>query len=286
MSRIAVVNRQNNMGDAMSQMRCLKEYKERHPEATLDFYTNLYLHWIVANHTDLFAHVFFSGPGGDPYGEALRGNYNEIIEFTIAVTRASEIGIVKAWGETTLGFAPSINRPYFLLTEEEKIQAQCQYIDVMQNPYPTKPPLRKSVILQLEAVSDGIRSFRQEDWNKIVGMIPEDVAIFYMAPIAWRWTNPLFPRPNLIVLPGYPIGATAALAQKVDAVFAVHSGPLFLAHAVDAQPIIQFGFSNGWPSGADNLLRIPEGEGENIFFPSNSSINWDAVQDAFNRYLL
>jgi hypothetical protein len=261
-------------------MRALKEWKEQHPELELDFYTNLYLHYIMASHSELFGAIYFDFD--DPMGKAQEGGYDDIKEFTVDWGWACEHGIVKAWGNKTLGFECSVNKPYFLLTEEEKVQALCQKSIVMNGQVEGKPGFRKCIVLQLEAVSDLKRSFRREEWNRIVDMIPGDVAIFYMAPISWIWANPLTPRPNLIVLPGYPIGETAALSQIVDAVYAVHSGPMFLAYAVGARPIIQFGFNDGGPEG---LLSIPEDEGENHFFPSNGEVNWDEIQDSINRHL-
>lgn len=279
MSRVLVVNRMNNMGDAMSQMRVLKEHRERNPDIVLDFVSNYYLHWIMANHSGLFDQVIFNL---DPnkYLDEHKSEYNDKIEFLSDWARACKEGIVKHWGKVNFGIPTSVNKPLFNLTEEEKLTAWAQLDWLMGVPMEGKPAFRKSIVLQLESVSSERRGFLKQDYNKVIEMIPDDVAIFYMAPLSWKWINPFSPKDNLIVLPGYPIGHTAALMQKVDAVIACHSGPMFLAIAVEAKHILQIAFEEEGPRG---LMEIEDSNGENIFFPSNRDINWEIIKEAIGR---
>jgi hypothetical protein len=277
-----VANRDNNFGDAMCQMRGLKEYQDSNHQA-LDFITCHYLHYVAAKHTDLFNNIYF---GDIDYvnsfvsGYQSKG-YEKLIEFRVDWGKAVSDGILRAWVEETLKFTPSTDKPYWIVSEEEKITAQCQYITLLNHPH-LNTQFRKSMILNLESVSDYNRGFRQEDWQRIVDMIPQDVAIFYPVPITWTFGNPLQSRRNLFVLPGYPMGVTAALHQLVDCVFVVHSGPIMIAHAVGAKRIIQINFNNG---GGSNLLVIPPDKGENITYNSNSEVNWDGLQEVINRNL-
>jgi hypothetical protein len=272
------------MGDAMCQMRGLKEYKDRNPGTELDFVSCHYLHYLMASHTDLFKSVkFVSQEEVNGLANSWQGNgYEKLIEFIIDWGAACRDGILRAWTEKTLGFTPSTDKPYFLLNEEEKVTARNQHSIVMNHPQPNKPTFRKSMVLQLESVSCNERGFLLSDWNRIVDMIPPDVAIFYMPPITWIHGNPFPPRPNLIVLPGYPVGETGAMMQMVDVVFTVHSGPLMLAYACDAKCIIQIGFNE---AGSPNLLKIPEGQGENLFIDTNRSVDWNQIQSLINKYL-
>ena len=280
-----VLNRQNNMGDTMCQMRGLKEYKDRNPGTELDFASCHYLHYLMATHTDLFRKVIFTTQ------EEINGlanswqsaGYEKMIEFTVDWAGACDHGILKAWTEKTLGFTPSTDKPYFLLSDEEKITARSNLGIVMTVPQPNKQVFRKSMVLNLESVSDGSRGFLIEDWNRVIDMIPKDVAIFYFAPMTWIWGNPLTPRPNLIVLPGYPIGESGAVMQLVDVNLMVHSGLLMLAYACNAKCILQVSFNAG---GSPNLLQIPEGQGENMAIASNREVDWGALQNLINKYLL
>lgn len=265
----------------MCQMRVLKEYKDNNK---MDFATCHYLHYVAAKHTDLFENVFFLGYDeinnwADTWREK---GYEKMIEFTIDWGRACQIGMTKAWGEHTFGFIPSEEKPYFLLSDEEKVTAECQYGIVMRHPHPNKPVFRKSIVLNLESVSSEARGFRQEDWERVIDMIPKDVAIFYPVPISWTYGNPLTPRPNLFIMAGWPVGLAGALSQLVDCVFVVHSGPLMLAYACNAKKIVHICFLE---NGSTNLVHIPEGQCENFYPQNNREVDWNGLQDLINRNL-
>ena len=279
-----VVNRQNNMGDAMNQMRVLLEYKQRNPGTKLDFISNHYLHYLMATHTDIFENILFTTTdevNGYAAGWQSKG-YERMIEFTVDWGRACEVGIMRAWSEHTLGFAPSTDKPYFILTEEEKVTAKSQHGIIMTHPQANKPSFRKSMVLNLESVSAYTRGFRVEDFNMFIDLIPSDVAIFYMAPITWIHGNPFAPRPNLIVMPGYPIGHTAAMMQCVDLVMCVHSGPLMLALAVDVQHIVEINFNEG---GSPQLVTIPPNQGEKVCIENNRSVDWTMIRNLIAKHL-
>ena len=277
MAHRLVVNRNNNLGDAMCQMRGLYEYKQRTND-TLDFITCHYLHYVAACHTDIFGRITFGTIDEvNSFAAGAQSNgYDSVIEFTVDWGIACRDGILRAWVENTLHFTPSTDKPYFLLTAEEKIVAKSQYGMIMEKGF------RKSIILNLESVSAYTRGFRLEDWQRVIEMIPNDVAIIYPVPISWTWGNPFPPKSNLFVIPGYPIGYAGALSQLVDTVLVVHSGPLMLAYACDAKNIVQINFNEG---GSPALLRIPEGQGENFYIETNREIPWLALQDLINRHL-
>lgn len=267
----------NNFGDTLCQMRGLKELKDREG-LRFDFVTCHYLHWVAANHTDIFENVIFVSPEEINNWAAGGHDYNQVIEFTIDWQNAVDNTILRAWSEKTLGFAPTNPRPYFLLTEEEEITAHSQHAWTMEAPY-----FRKSIVLQLESISCNERGFLRGEWEGVINMIPEDVAIFYPSPITWAQDPPIRRRPNVIILPGYPMGTTGALMKQVDLVLTVHSGSVMLAYAVGAKPIVHINFLEA--SGA-NILRIPEEDGINLIYPSNKQLDWDQLQETINNYLL
>lgn len=276
-----VVNRQNNFGDAMNQMRILKEWKES-TGIEMDFVSNIYLHYIAANHTDLFRKVMFE-PDINAYAAGWQSKgYDRMIEFTVDWGRCCEAGLMRAWAERTLNFVPSTDKPYFQLTDEEKVTALSQHGIIMTQPQPNKPTFRKSMVLNLESVSAGSRGFQVVDFNRFADLIPPDVAIYYFAPITWIHGNPFTPRPNLIVLAGYPMGHMGGLMQLVDFVMVVHSGPLMMAHAVDAKCIVEINFNEG---GSPALISPPK-IGEKYCIENNRVIDWSALQTLVNKYAL
>lgn len=276
---VIVINRQNNFGDAMCQMRAIKEYKER-TGLEFDFVSCHYLHYLAAKHTDNFRNVYYKNSDEcNAIANDVNGHgYDSKIEFTVDWGMCCERGMTQAWTQCTLGFDISDERPYFLITEDERITAQCQYGMIMNH----HPHFRKSIILNLESVSSSARGFRQEDWERVIDLIPQDVAIFYPVPITWTFGNPLRPRPNLFVLPGYPVGETAALSQLVDVVLVVHSGPLMLAYAVDAKHIVHICFLE---NGSQSLVHIPADQCENWYPQNNRDLDWNGLADLINRHL-
>lgn len=262
----------------MCQMRAIKEYKERSGDR-LDFMSNHYLHYIAAEHTDNFENVMYGNT--DEVSAKVAGyqseGYDKMIEFRVDWGKACQVGILRAWCEDTLGFTPSTDKPYFILYEHEQVTARSQYGLIMER----KGPFRKSMILNLESVSAYSRGFRIEDWNRVLDMIPKDVAIFYPVPITWTYGNPFPARSNLFVLPGYPIGETGGLHQCVDVVFVVHSGPLMIATAVDAKCIVEINFNDG---GSPQLISPPK-VGEKICFNNNREVDWNILQNIINKWL-
>lgn len=280
--KVLVVNRNNNMGDAMCQMRVLKEWKR--DDMQMDFLSCHSLHSIMATHTDLFDNVWHESAdyvNAFAAGWQSKG-YDQMVEFTVDWGEACTIGLLKAWGKRTLNFVPSTDKPYFLLSNEEKITAKAVHDSVMRQVVDNKPQFRKSMILQLESVSCNERGFLRQDWERVIDMIPSDVAIFYMPPIAWYHSKPLRERPNLIVLPAYPVGETGAMTQLVDLNLMVHSGPLMLAYACDAKNIVHIMFLEAC---SPNIVSIPAQQAENVYYNSNREVNWEQVQGLINKYL-
>jgi hypothetical protein len=268
--KIAILNKSNNMGDAMCQLRGVKEYKDQHPDVTLDFVTCHYLHYLMATHTDLFESVRFLSPEEIA---TFAGPYAQTIEFTVDWAAACDHGILKAWTEKTLGFTPSTDKPYFQATEEEQVIARA-HAGVFRSRY------RKLVLAQLNAPSDGKRSFDPADWDRVLDLIPPDVGIIYPGPVELAIEHPFRPRPNLLLLPGYHIGVTAALLPLVDLVLGVHGGTIMLAHAMDMKRVIHVMFTE---AGSPNLLSVPEWD--NLVYPSRHETNWEQLADCITRRL-
>jgi ADP-heptose:LPS heptosyltransferase len=280
--KILVKNYDNNMGDAMCQMRGLKEYKDANPDISLDFATCHYLHWVVANHTNLFDNIYFL-----PDAQSVKnmGGYDKDITFTVDWSEACMIGILKAWTKKTLNFIPSTDKPYFILTEQEKLSAKMQLRQIIYSNYITEEQsvkrFRKSVIVQPEAVSDPRRSFQREDWERFFNLFPDDVAVIYFCPMFRHFYPELIPhKDNIIVLPGYGLGESAAMMQLVDCVFTVHSGTVMLAKAVEAKPIVQINFLE---ASSVNICTIPDGT--NIPFQTNREVDWNKLKAEVVKYL-
>jgi hypothetical protein len=274
--KILVINRKNHMGDAMCQMRGLKEWKDAHPNDTLEFASCLYLHVLMAAHTDLFARIHF-----DAFDQinALADNYHAagydgLIEFEIDWSAATDHGILKAWTEKTLGFTPSTDKPYFLVKPHERLVAGEHAKRVRAYGFSTL------VLLQLDAPSGYVRSFRYEDWDRVVDLIPEEVGIVYPGPIDLAVGNQLKPRKNLFLLPGYDIGATAALFEHVDFALLAHGGLAMLAHAVDKKEVIHAIFTE---AGSPNILWVPEWT--NLVYPTHQEIDWPELAAAVQTRL-
>jgi hypothetical protein len=273
-----VVNHAHNAGDAMCQMRGLQEFKERTPGLALDFITCYPLHYLMATHTDLFESVTCVNSAEEvvqAMNTAGPRGYERVIEFTVDWAAACDHGILKAWSEKTLGFSPSTDQPYFLVRDEERVTAAA-------NAHTLRHGLgfRKLALLQFRAPSDYQRSFRTEDWNRVLDLFPTDVGLVYPGPIELAVQHPFTPRPNLILLPGYDIGTTAALIEQVDYVFGVHGGTIMLAHAVGKQDVTQVMFL---AAGSPNLLHVPAWD--NLCYADNQQTNWEEVAAAIGRRL-
>lgn len=276
--KILVINRQNNMGDTMNQMAVLKEYKESRPEIELDFVSCYPLHWLMAYRTDLFNKVDFVNTVEeleDRWNRYQELGYEERIEFVVDFwDQAAKIGILKAFGVKTLNFEAKTNRPYFLTNDEDKVIAKKDYLAIAGG-------FRKTVIMQLQAPSDALRSFRQEDFEKVLDLFPADVGVIY--PTAINAPRDIFPiRANFIFLPGYPIGYTAEMMKLSDLIFAVHGGIMLLAYAVEAKPILHIMFEEACPAG---ILQIYSEDGENVSIPNNREINWEMLQTLISKYV-
>jgi len=261
------------MGDCMCQMRALKEWKDRCPNDTLDFATCNYLHYLMATHTDLFGSVQLLS-FSEVSQLAAAQPADQLIEFSIDWDRACEIGILKAWGEKTLGFIPSTDKPYYLVRDEEHIVAQAHIARLRQRGF------RKFALLQLNTPSGIERSFLPEDWDRALDCFPEDVALIYPGPIDLALESPMRHRPNLVLLPAYDIGITAALLEQVDYVFGAHGGTIMLAHAVDQKNVTQVMFLDAC---SPKILSVPKWD--NLAYPSHRAINWDEIQSTITKRL-
>jgi len=264
------------MGDAMCQMRGLKEWRDKHPEDTLEFASCLYLHILMAAHTDLFAAVHFDtfsqiSSLADNYVEA---GYDRVIEFEIDWNAACDHGILKAWSEKTLGFTPSTDKPYFITHPLDRLVAG-EHAKRMR-----ALGFDKLVLMQLEAPSGYARSFRYEDWERVLDLVPENVGVIYPGPVDLAIESKLKPRKHLFLLPGYDIGTTAALFKYVDFALLTHGGLAMLAHAVDKKEVIHAIFTE---SGSPKILWVPEWD--NLVYPTHNEIDWKALEQAVHGRL-
>jgi hypothetical protein len=261
------------MGDAMCQMRGLKEYKDRHPDATFDFITCEYLHALMALHTDLFENVQLAS-FREVNAFVADIPPKAIIEFDIDWDRACTIGILKAWCEKTLGFIPTTDQPYYIVREEERIVAKAHAKRFRGFGF------EKLALLQLDTPSGAVRSFKHEDWDRVLDLIPEDVGILYPGPVDLALDSPMRPRKNLFLLPGYDIGTTAALMQEVDYVFGAHGGTIMLAHAVGKQEVTQVMFLAACHP---NILNVPAWD--NLAYPNHDTIDWEQLRSRIHQRL-
>lgn len=271
MKRALVVNRKNNMGDCMCQMRGLKEWKEKNPEYQLDFVTSEYLHAIVALHTDLFKSVRMESPSAIREFLLMDHGYDKVIEFEIEWNNAVKNGILRAWTEETLGFTPSTDKPYFIVRPEEELIA-INHAKMLDGEF------RKLCLMQLQAPSGYVRSYKYEDWEKVIDLFPEDVGIVYPAPLDMVFNGKLKPRKNLILLPGYSIGVNAALFKFMDFSFLTHGGMAMLAHAVDAKDVIHTIFTE---AGSPNILNVPYWD--NLVYKTHNDIDWEQVEKSIQK---
>jgi hypothetical protein len=272
MAHKLVVNRKNNLGDTICQFRGLKEYQEQHTDITYDFVTSEYLHCYAALHTDLFENIKYL-PLEKLNALIEKVDPGQIIEFTLNWQRACEIGILKAWCEMTLGFIPSTDVPYFQIQPQEKIIAALHAEKLRLR-------FKKLVLLQFKAPSGYVRSFLPEDWQRLLDLFPKDIALIYPGPLDLASFSPMTQRNNLIVLPGYDIGTTAALIMQCDYVFGAHGGTIMLAHAVEKKEVTQVMFLTAC---APNILKVPAWD--NICFPSHNEVDWTELGKTINRRL-
>jgi hypothetical protein len=273
---VLVVNRLNNMGDVMCQLRGLKEWKDKQPEiTTLNFTSSEYLHILAATHADIFDQIM-----PDTFSHIAqklpeyKKEYDKVIEFEIDWRIAVTSGILRAWTEKTLGFVPSTDKPLWNVQPEEILIAQAHERQMRQR-------FKKLMFVQLEAPSGYVRSFRYEDWEKILDMVPTDIGIVYPGPIDLAVNGRLRHRPNLFLLAGYDMGVTAALIKHcIDFFFVTHGGMAMMAHAQDRKEVIHTIFQEG---GSDKLLSVPEWT--NFLFPSHNDVDFAKIEKAIQSYL-
>lgn len=274
---VLVINRFNNMGDTMCQMRGLKEWKDKHPEIEQMHFTSCeYLHIIAALHTDLFDAVM--PDSFENIGKKLKDykkQYDRVIEFEIDWNDAITNGILKAWTKKTLGFEPSTDKPYWIIDPQEALIGHYHAERLHQY-------FEKIVFVQLEAPSGYVRSFRYEDWEKALDLFPDTVGLVYPTTIDLAYDGKLKPRKNLILLPGYDMGNTAALMKYggFDGFFLTHGGMAMMAHATDRKNVIHIVFREG---GSKHLLDVPEWK--NFDFETHNHVNWDQLQEAVTSML-
>lgn len=262
------------MGDAMCHMRALKEYKEQNSGMTMDFVTCHYLHYLMAAHTDLFESIKYLDLLNILDLQTKPVSYDKVIQFTVDWQNACTIGILKAWGEKTLGFTPSTDKPYYIVREEEKIIAR-------EHAKTLRERFKKIVVVQLTAPSGYERSFLREDHEKALQLFPKDVGIIYAGPLNIGLNvQPGFDHSNFIVLPGYDVGVMGALLQEVDYVFGAHGGTIMMAHAVGAKNVTQVMFGEG---GTVEILKVPEWD--NLYYPSHREVDWGELQVCINKRL-
>lgn len=269
--RILVINRLNNLGDAMCHMRGLKEYKDKNPEVILDFVSCEYLHVLAAMHTDLFNEIRMDTFQNIAKIAAKHEGYDKVIEFDIDWQNALKVGILKAWVEKTLGFTPSTDKPYFIVTDEERMIA-FHHVKSLQKKF------RKLVLMQLEAPSGYPRSFKYEDWEKVLDLFPGDVGIIYTGPTDLAIDGKLKPRKNLILLPGYDIGTNVALTGFVDFNLLTHGGMAMMAYANDSKKVIHIIFEE---AGSRNILWV--NDWVNLVYKTHNDVNWDELKGAINN---
>lgn len=272
--KVLVVNRLNNMGDAMCQMRALKEWKDKNPDIKLDFLTCHYLHCLMASHTDLFDRIMFTDFQKVNRIAVKPEGYDKVVEFSINWKNALDNGILRAWCEETLGFVPSTDQPYYLVNDQEKMIAANHAKALRAQGY------SKLVLLQLNTPSGYERSFKEEDYNKVFDLFPPGVGLVYPGPIDLALHKDLKSRDNLILLPGYDIGTTAALINEVDYVFGAHGGIIMLAHAVGKKEVTQVMFLQ---AGSPNILKVPEWD--NLCYPDHDRVKWIEVSKTIKKRL-
>lgn len=258
----------------MCQMRGLKEYKERNPKDTLDFVTCEYLHFLAATHTDLFGRVMFRSFEELKTIAARHEGYDKVIEFTIDWENALQGGIQAAWCEETLGFRPSTDQPYFLVRNEERLVASEHFKRLKKLNY------QNIALVQLDTPSGHERSFKESDYQKVFSLFPDDTLLLYTGPIDLAAHTILRKQGNLLLLPGYDMGTTAAMLELVDYVFGAHGGTIMLAHAVEAKNVTQVTFLQ---AGSEKLLHVPYWD--NLTYPDHDHIDWDELKRAIQRRL-
>jgi hypothetical protein len=276
MDKVIVINRSNNIGDLLCHLRGLREWKDQHPNTLIDFASCFSLYSEVACHTDIFNEVMCVPVKIDDLAlNYKQKGYLDKIEFKNDWKRSLRDGLLSGWVYPTLGFIPKNQKPYFNIDEEEEYQAKGQHTLIM-----SKFQFRKSVLIQPEAPSNRSRGFLPCDYDKLADLIPNDCAIFYPASITRAIENSFTSRKNLLTLPAYPIGLTAALMKIVDLNLVVHGGFAFLAYAVNAPHIIQMHFLK---EGGLKLLTIPRAT--DVVFGDNESVDWDKLKKAIDKYL-
>jgi hypothetical protein len=277
--KFIVTNHDNHIGDAMCQMRGIKEWKERNPGIGVDYVTTNPMHWLMAHRTDLFE---LNWVATEEEMQAIIAKpqsfgYVDKIDFAIDwFGKAIHIGILKAWCDTTFGFVPSTDVPYFLTNIEDKRIAAFHHAALAKR-------FRSLAVVQLESPSsDNLRGFKPDEWEKVLDQFPEDCGIIYPTSIFRGIDNPFKPRKNLILLPGYSMGYTAELMKLCNLVFSNHGGLVMLAYAVGAKPIVQAVFTKYCP---ENILKLSPEDGINLYYDTHSNVNWDEVKSTIEQFV-
>lgn len=277
MSKILIVNCQNNLGDAICLMRGIKEWKEKH-DHVIDFMSTVPMHLEAAWHTDeLFNSVALAQNEKLEYYKEnyKRLGYDEIwTHFNMDWTMSTQIGIVNSYCKLNFGFLPKTAKPYFKLHYDE-MKITKFMADRLRGVGWTK-----LVFIQALAVSNPARSIPYDDIWKVVELFPEHVLIMMPCDVHDPFHATLNPRPkNVLLMPGFPIGHSAALMKQMDLNLMVHGAFSHIGYAVSAPNIVQLNF---YATGSINF-EVPGGT--NINLESNAEDYLTPLKEAIDRIL-
>lgn len=277
MSKILILNHQNNMGDAICLMRGIKEWKEKEGHI-IDFRSVHAMHLEAAWHTDdLFNSISMISQeemntmisGGLNYG------YDKIFDhFNMDWTNSTKEGIVRSYCKLNFGFYPSTDRPYFV-PQYGEIKITKYIADRLRG-----VGWKKLAMIQGLAVSNPARNIPFDDIREVIEMFPTDTMILMPCGVhdPFHVTMNPFPK-NFIAMPGYPIGHTAALMKWMDLNLMVHGAYSHIAYAVEAPNVVQLNF---YATGSINFA-VPGGT--NLNFESNEDDYMPALKETIDRIL-
>lgn len=278
MSRILIINRQNNLGDAICLMRGIKEWKEQN-DHVVDFVSVFPMHLEAAWHTDdLFESVklithekmyklikYYSHHG-----------YDEVMyDFNMDWTSSTRFGIVNSYCKLNFGFFPSTSQPLFQLQYDE-IKIARFIADRLRG-----VGWKKLVFIQALAVSNPARCIPFDDIYKVCSLFPEDTLIMMPCGVHDPYHVTLNPFPkNVLVMPGFPVGHSAALMKNMDLNLMVHGAYSHIAYAVNAPNVVQLNF---YETGSINF-EVPGGN--NLNFKTSEEDYITPLKETIDRILV
>ncbi|MFH1539992.1 MAG: glycosyltransferase family 9 protein [bacterium] len=215
------------LGDVLCQMGGVKIFAERNPDAKLTFVTvNTLAEQVVRNNDFLGDIIRVSHEEFHPFMEKAEG-YDEKIKFKIKFSRAWRwrFNLPRAFAAYTFGI--KVNRPYAVLKEKEKSEAEKIIKDMDLDPFIIAGPHKAS--------TDKRKLWPAERWQETLDRLPEPYRIVCVGGA----DDKKYSGERVVNFYGEPILTVGALLDRCSLYIGVDNGITNFAWALGVPKVVQ-----------------------------------------------